>query len=37
MKEFEKTHSEYCNSDFICFLKEKDKEAELIDVTNIYY
>jgi len=37
MKEFEKTHSEYCNTDFICFLKEKDKEAEIIDVTNIYY
>lgn len=37
MSEFEKTHEEYCNADFVCFLKEKDKEAEIIDVTNIYY
>jgi hypothetical protein len=37
MKEFEKTHDEYRNSEFINFLKERDKEAEIIDVTNIYY
>lgn len=37
MSEFEKTHDEYCNADFIKFLKERDKEAEIIEVTNIYY
>jgi hypothetical protein len=35
--EFEKSHSSYYNNDFIEFLKEKDKEAEIIEVTNIYY
>ncbi|MFA5010395.1 MAG: hypothetical protein WC644_00440 [Ignavibacteria bacterium] len=37
MSEFEKTKDEYRNSEFINFLKERDKEAEIIDVTNIYY
>lgn len=37
MKEFEKTHDEYRNSEFISYLKEQDTEAEIIDVTNIYY
>lgn len=37
MNEFEKTQDEYRNSEFITFLKERDKEAEIIDVTNIYY
>lgn len=37
MSEFEKTKDEYRNSEFIHFLKERDKEAEIIDVTNIYY
>jgi len=37
LKEYEKTHSEYINRDFIVFLKEKDKDAEMIEVTNIYY
>jgi len=37
MGEFEKTHNEYRNADFVKFLKERDKEAEIIDVTNIYY
>jgi hypothetical protein len=35
--EFEKSHSSYYNNDFIEFLKKKDKEAEIIEVTNIYY
>jgi hypothetical protein len=37
MKEFEASHSEYYNRDFIVFLKTHDTEAEIIDVTNIYY
>jgi hypothetical protein len=37
MKEFEASHSEYYNGDFIAFLKARDTEAEIIDVTNIYY
>lgn len=37
VKEFENSHQEYYNRDFILFLKERDKEAEIIEVTNIYY
>ncbi len=37
LKEYEKNHSEYVNKEFIKFLKEKDKNAEIIEVTNIYY
>lgn len=37
MNEYEKAHQEYINKDFIGYLKEKDPETELIEVTNIYY
>jgi hypothetical protein len=37
MNDYEKTHQEYINKDFISYLKEKDAEAEIIEVTNIYY
>ena len=37
MKKFEASHSEYYNRDFLVFLKTHDTEAEIIDVTNIYY
>ncbi len=37
MTEYEKTHQEYLNRDFIVYLKEQDPEAEIIEVTNIYY
>ena len=37
MAEYEKTHQEYINRDFIGYLKEIDPEAEIIEVTNIYY
>ncbi|MCE1164195.1 MAG: hypothetical protein LWX07_02195 [Bacteroidetes bacterium] len=37
LKEYEKNHSEYVNKEFIKFLKEKDRDAEIIEVTNIYY
>lgn len=37
MTEYEKSHQEYINRDFIIYLKEHDNEAEIIEVTNIYY
>lgn len=37
MAEYEKSHQEYINRDFIVYLKEQDSEAEIIEVTNIYY
>ena len=37
MNKYEKSHQEYINKDFISYLKEQDKETEIIDVTNIYY
>jgi len=37
MNEYEKTHQEYINKDFISYLKEQGAEAEIIEVTNIYY
>lgn len=37
MTDYEKSHQEYVNKDFIAYLKELDKETEMIDVTNIYY
>ncbi len=37
LKEFESVHQEYYNSEFIHFLKEKDPDAEIIEVTTITY
>ena len=37
LKDFEKVHQEYHNSEFIHFLKEHDAHAELIQVTTITY
>ena len=37
MNDYEKTHQEYINPDFIGFLKQHDNDAEIIEVTNIYY
>jgi hypothetical protein len=37
MSEYEKSHQEYVNKDFIGYLKELDGETEIIEVTNIYY
>ncbi|MCX6163918.1 MAG: hypothetical protein NTU73_03490 [Ignavibacteriae bacterium] len=37
MAEYEKSNQEYVNKDFISYLKEQDKETEIIEVTNIYY
>ena len=35
--EFEKNHNEYYNPEFFDYLKERDPEAEIIEVTNIFY
>jgi len=37
MSEYEKSHQEYDNKDFVGYLKEQDVETEIIEVTNIYY
>jgi hypothetical protein len=37
LKEFEKTHEEYFNTEFVVFLKNFDPDAELIEVINITY
>ena len=37
IKEFESKHSDYYNKEFVEFMKNQDPEAEIIDVTNIYY
>ncbi|MFA5403501.1 MAG: hypothetical protein WC358_01055 [Ignavibacteria bacterium] len=37
MTKYEKSHQEYINKDFISYVKEHDAEAEIIEVTNIYY
>jgi hypothetical protein len=37
MNDYEKSHQEYINKDFISYLKTLDPEAEIIEVTNIYY
>ena len=37
LKEYEKVHEEYDNTDFVAFLKKKDPQAELIEVINISY
>jgi hypothetical protein len=37
MKEFEKKNSEYLNKDFVNFLRSQDPDADIIEVTNIYY
>lgn len=37
LKEYEKTHEEYYNSEFVNFVKEQDPEVELIEMHNIFY
>ena len=37
MKEFEKNNSEYFNRNFVDFLRVQDPDADIIEVTNIYY
>jgi hypothetical protein len=37
LKEYEQNHQKYFNPEFIQFLREKDAEAELIEVSDISY
>jgi len=37
LQEYEKTHEEYFNSDFVVFIKQQDPEAEMIEMHNIFY
>lgn len=37
LKEYEKNHQEYINSEFLKYLQQYDEEAEFIEITNIYY
>ncbi len=37
LKEYEQKHQKYFNPEFVQFLKKKDKEAELIEVSDISY
>jgi len=37
LKEYEKNHQEYYNTEFVKFLKEHDSDAELIEVISISY
>lgn len=36
-KEFEKNRRTFTNSEFVDFLKKKDKEAEIITITEVDY
>lgn len=37
LKEYEKTHEEYYNTEFVEFVKEHDPDIELIEMHNIFY
>ena len=37
LKEYIKSHNEYFNKEFVDFLQKDDPDAEIIEVTNIYY
>ena len=37
LTEYESTHNEYYNKEFVEFMKKQDPEAEIIEVTNLYY
>lgn len=37
LKEYERNHQKYLNPEFVQFLREKDTEAELIEVSDISY
>jgi len=37
MRQYEKEHQEYDNKEFVNYLNKFDKDAEFIEVTNIYY
>jgi len=37
IKDFEKKHQEYINSEFIKFIKKYDADAEFIKINNVFY
>jgi len=37
LREFEKTHQQYLNPEFIKYLREHDTEAEIIEISDISY
>jgi hypothetical protein len=37
LKRYEKVHQEYYNAEFLKFLREHDKKAEMIDLIGISY
>jgi len=37
LSEFESKNNDYFNKDFVEFMKKTDPEAEIIEVTNLYY
>jgi hypothetical protein len=37
LREYERNHQKYFNPEFVEFLKAKDNEAELIEVSDISY
>jgi hypothetical protein len=37
LKEYEAKHQKYFNADLVKFLKEHDKEAEIIEVNDLSY
>jgi hypothetical protein len=37
LREFEKTHQQYLNPEFISYLRKHDSEAEIIEINDISY
>ena len=37
LREYEKTHQQYLNPEFINYLREHDPEAEIIEISDISY
>lgn len=37
LKSFEKKHQQYYNAEFLDYLREHDRKAELIDVVSVSY
>jgi len=37
LREYEKSHQQYLNPEFISYLRERDSEAEIIEISDISY
>jgi monomeric isocitrate dehydrogenase len=37
LREYERTHNQYLNPEFISYLREHDTEAEIIEISDISY